>query len=551
MRGEVMRLPLLLLLSLFCPAQELDTASPRKATSVLDDLRNPDERAAYQRLYKETRPLERRSLATEFLKRFPDSWLLPQVLEAASKSAIEMGDDTAAIYYGEFSLRLYPENPLLLVPLALTQWRRGNRRAAADKAAAALDYLDRFAAPTGIEKRKWNTLREELRTAAAAMAAPGPLRTAPTRPDPPSSFASSEECRRCHPAEYSAWQQTGMARMLRPIRPENVIGDFSAPGASRLGDQFFLEIRRAPGAADRYRIDFTIGSKWQQAYATKSPSGDLHVLPLQYNRLEKSWVNYWRTIDPEGSERADPANFHRFSQATSYQENCAPCHTSQLRVKGFAEPGVNCEMCHGPSAAHAKDAATAPAFRFSRLNNRQYVEICAQCHAQSAIREQQGFPPKYRRRPYTEYSRRAFYRDGRFRETTFIVESFERSACFRKGNAHCGHCHDPHPADAAANPKSLKFQNDPDRMCLQCHPASFSSQKHTRHAASAEASRCVSCHMPKIMNSLLFLARSHQIDDKPDASLTERFGSRESPNACLMCHPDRSALWTKEHLRSW
>jgi hypothetical protein len=57
--------------------------------------------------------------------------------------------------------------------------------------------------------------------------------------------------------------------------------------------------------------------------------------------------------------------------------------------------------------------------------------------------------------------------------------------------------------------------------------------------------------MPKIMNSLLFLARSHQIDDKPDAAMTARFGQRESPNACLICHAERNTEWIAEQLRSW
>jgi hypothetical protein len=33
--------------------------------------------------------------------------------------------------------------------------------------------------------------------------------------------------------------------------------------------------------------------------------------------------------------------------------------------------------------------------------------------------------------PLGEFSRKTFYKDGRFRETTFIVESLLRSACFK------------------------------------------------------------------------------------------------------------------------
>src|SRR5438552_10724247 len=145
----------------------------------------------------------------------------------------------------------------------------------------------------------------------------------------------------------------------------------------------------------------------------------------------------------------------------------------------------------------------------------------------------------------------ARHKDGRFRQTTFIVEAFVRSACFKKGDAHCGHCHDPHPPNASLNPRSLKFRDEPDRMCLQCHTGySRNITAHTHHPAFSEASRCVSCHMPRTMESLLFQARSHQIETpKPD--LTLRFGQQESPNACLLCHSTKDARWVKDRLEAW
>lgn len=559
-----MRLFLLMLVAAILVGQDLDTIidkKNRKTASVMDQVENPQERELFLKIYREAIPLVRRSMATEFLHQYPDSWLLPQVLEAASKAAMELNDLPTALYYGKQSLRIYPENPLLLVPMAMMQAKRGERKAAAGNAEAALEYLARFASPAGMTDQQWRPVRDSLRETALRIVGTQRQVTTNRKPDPQRAYAGSAACQRCHVAQYSAWRQTGMARMLRPLSPENVIGEFSGSSEYRETggpvvarpfrerDAFFIDLRRTAGKWDRYRVDFTIGSKWQQAYATRTPSGELHVLPIQYNLLEKKWLNYWKSIDPEGSERADTGSFHEIRRVTSYQRNCAPCHTSQLRERGFAEPGVNCEMCHGPSAAHV--AGGPSAFQFKKAGNRAYVEVCAQCHAQSALRDPQAFPPRYERRPYVEFSRKAFYRDGRFRETTFIVESFERSACFRKGQAHCGSCHDPHPSDAASNTKSLKFTSEPDRMCLQCHAPAYTEVKHTKHQREAEASRCVSCHMPKIMNSLLFLARSHQIDDKPDAAMTERFGQRESPNACLVCHAERTTQWIREQSRSW
>jgi hypothetical protein len=70
-------------------------------------------------------------------------------------------------------------------------------------------------------------------------------------------------------------------------------------------------------------------------------------------------VNFWEIIDMPGNPRADLREWEKLDVWTSYQANCAVCHTSQLRnatVGGFApsglefrEPGINCEMCHGPS----------------------------------------------------------------------------------------------------------------------------------------------------------------------------------------------------------
>ena len=89
-------------------------------------------------------------------------------------------------------------------------------------------------------------------------------------------------------------------------------------------------------------------------------------------------------------------------------------------------------------------------------------------------------------------------------------------------------------------------------MCVQCHTTlGEKPERHTRHAANTEASRCVSCHMPRIMEALLFQARSHEIDDIPDAEMTERFGDADSPNACVSCHADRDAAWLRTSLAAF
>ena len=438
----------------------------------------------------------------------------------------------------------------------------------------------------------------------------------PVRRPPPvrdaSAYFGSASCRNCHAEIYNQWSRSGMSRMLRPYTPENVVGDFQSNNQFYLGDdveyragkldinhgkrrtlfarmvirsdRHYFDILQSDGNWHAYPVDYTIGSKFEQAYATRLPNGEIHVFPIQYNLLQKQWVNFWKVIDGAGSERADPRNWEKLDSATSYQAICAVCHTSQLRnVKGagfevnhleFKEPGIGCEMCHGPSADHVLEVtageyspkpAQTPPVNFLAIDNREYVAICAQCHMQSAIRNPgpvgelnysttgEFFGSRVRE-PFGEFSRKGFYKDGRFRQTTFMVEALERSQCFKKAAVSCGTCHDPHGHDSASNPTALKFRDQPDLMCTGCHTPfqdSVQAARHSHHAASSEGSRCVSCHMPRIMEALLFRAGYHQIDDIPNAEMTKRFGQDESPNACIICHNKKDADWVQQQLSQW
>jgi predicted CXXCH cytochrome family protein len=231
-------------------------------------------------------------------------------------------------------------------------------------------------------------------------------------------------------------------------------------------------------------------------------------------------------------------------------------------------------MCHGPSAQHAVEmaenqyypkAALDPPVNFRELGNREFVAICAQCHEQSAIRKpgaagelnyssSRDFFPGHVNVPFGEFSRKGFYKDGRFRQTTFMVEALERSQCFKKGQVSCGTCHDPHSHDSGSNPTALKFRDKPDLMCTGCHiqfQDAARAAEHSHHLAESEGSRCVSCHMPRIMDALVFRARTHQIDDIPNAEMTRHFGQEDSPNACLLCHKEKSTEWVQQTMLGW
>jgi len=703
-------------------AQNADTLIVENARrfTVIDQITDLVERDALLKIYRARTPRARADLAEAFLRKYPQSWLLPEVYEIAAKAYIDLGELDRALEDGRVSLQILPESPLLLVPIANAEVKAGRYADAEQSAKDALAYLDRFARPGTIPEKKWPEVQQELRASCYFVLGririsqgvdlpPGEERTKelqesisflararnlnpsdpeieyltgldyialgrlaeaakwmsvvyqrespfqdealaklraifvqsrrpdqtfeaflgalgpPELPSPAAGPAStpgkaelaecvgSQKCAMCHQDIYQNWSQTGMARMLRPYAPENILGDFVAKNVFYFGDEavedgenykfiegkdrepfarmivdhgrHYFEIKQSDGIWHRYPVNYTIGSKWQQGYVTRLPDGQLQVFPIEYNVRYRKWVNFWKIIDAPGTERDDPRLWEKFTPATNYLMNCAVCHTSQLRnIHGggfqpnnnlqFREPGIDCEMCHGPGGKHVawhmqgksyEKSPLDPPVDFARISSLESVAICSQCHMQSAIRAPgpdgelnyshgpETFFKQYKSRPYAEFYLNARYKDGRFRQTSFIVESFLRSSCFRKGGATCVSCHDPHHDDAGSNPASLRFRSEPNRMCTQCHGKfniAANLQKHTRHPLNSEGSECASCHMPRIMNALMSRARTHRIDDIPNARMTELFGPQQSPNACLLCHGDKNVAWLAQELET-
>ncbi len=84
--------------------------------------------------------------------------------------------------------------------------------------------------------------------------------------------------------------------------------------------------------------------------------------------------------------------------------------------------------------------------------------------------------------------------------------------------------------------------------CLQCH-SSFEKrpEQHTHHLAGSSGSLCYNCHMPYTSYGLLKALRSHQISN-PTVKASLQTGR---PNACNLCHLDKSLRWTAQNLFAW
>jgi hypothetical protein len=70
---------------------------------------------------------------------------------------------------------------------------------------------------------------------------------------------------------------------------------------------------------------------------------------------------------------------------------------------------------------------------------------------------------------------------------------------------------------------------------------------HAHHRADSSGSLCMNCHMPYTTYGLLKTIRSHQISS-PSVKATLETGR---PNACNLCHLDKSLAWAAEYLERW
>jgi hypothetical protein len=270
-----------------------------------------------------------------------------------------------------------------------------------------------------------------------------------------------------------------------------------------------------------------------------------------------------------------------------------------------AEFGIACESCHGPASDHIR-ANSNPARRYTlhltahadatvvqplRLGARRSSEVCGQCHGLWEYYDEQGerdananglaYRPgdvltrtRFIVQPSTNadsptmkrlldedvnFVRDIFWSDGMTRSTGREYNGLIDSPCYRnaKDDQHtltCFSCHSMHrlPGDQRSDAEwaddQLKPQAQGNGACLQCHTTIAERvTAHTHHAAESSGSSCYNCHMPHTTYGLLKTIRSHQISS-PSVQASLDTGR---PNACNLCHLDKTHQWTAEYLKQW
>ena len=140
-----------------------------------------------------------------------------------------------------------------------------------------------------------------------------------------------------------------------------------------------------------------------------------------------------------------------------------------------------------------------------------------------------------------------FWSDGMVRVSGRDYNGLIESPCYKGGNFTCLSCHSLHKSD----PDDQLARNRTDnRACTQCHPR-FGEEPaltaHTHHSSDSSGSECYNCHMPHTTYGVMTAIRSHQVSSPriADEQATGR------PNACNLCHLDKTLAWTGEQLKGW
>lgn len=354
-----------------------------------------------------------------------------------------------------------------------------------------------------------------LALAARRVRAPGGD-VAPSPVSAPADVGPGGRCGGCHLAETEAWERSAHARHARPV---------ATP----------------PGGADA-----AIGSRWMQAYLRRDAEGVHRIVDVCFDRRTSTWRDVREVLVAiaGGDAGLSPASLPPVA-SRAFDVDCAGCHAAGSVVARDAVDGrlraswrglaLDCETCHGPVGTHA-GGAPGTAVRLGALTPRAQVMVCGRCHGGPAA-EGDPRPADLADAVAHVDDHLGLFPDGTPAAQTYQLASFVRSPCFTVGGLVCTACHDPHGAPPGREPHPRDRLAAVDATCLSCH-AGYAGRAHTHHAPGTEASRCVSCHMPRLLSGLL----AHQHDHGLSVPVPGIPGTRD---ACSACH----AEWAPAVLR--
>ncbi|MEJ2718150.1 MAG: tetratricopeptide repeat protein [Deltaproteobacteria bacterium] len=385
------------------------------------------------------------------------------------------------------------------------------------------------------------------------------------------AYTGTSSCRECHEKFYRLWAPShhGLAMQkytdafaktaLTPQQDDIVIRDRRYKAATGAGEGWIIE--KGSTGTKKYPIEYALGGKNVYYFLTPMSRGRLQVVPLAYDVRKKQWYNTTGSMIRHFIERRDEP-LEWTDSALTFNTSCYGCHVSQLSTNydvktetyhtTWREPGINCETCHGPGEQHVRVCKAAPKgtvpkdlkiIRGGRdFTHEQNNANCSSCHAK-AVPIEETFTPGDRFFDHFDLvtlEHPDFYPDGRDLGENYTYTSWRMSPCVKSGKLDCLHCHTSSGRYRFAGEKT-------NNACMPCHAEKVNNPTaHTHHKADSPGNRCVACHMP--MTEFARMRRSDHSMIPPAPAVTIAF---KSPNACNLCHKDKSAQWADTWVRKW
>jgi predicted CXXCH cytochrome family protein len=425
----------------------------------------------------------------------------------------------------------------------------------------------------------------------------------------PPGYVNSAACKDCHPKQYETWWSSYHRQMTQVMNTNTVKADFnnvamdSGPARFTLHESlnhYWVDIQGIeaikaaqltngpPPVPLRLPMQMMTGSHRFQVFWMPTGHGNQQIgFPFTWLVGEKHWVSRNDAFirDPNVEQR--PEQWNRV---------CIRCHTTgarpirieekQMYDTHVAEFGIACEACHGPGETHvalekkhrhdvvASNLPRPEIVQPAHLDHVRSSQVCGFCHSMKwYVETEDWYKNGFTYRPGDDLEQTtpiiratklaeepfltnllakhpdnlegSFWSDGMVRVTGREFNGLIESKCYQKGDLSCVTCHSMHKS----NPdKQIKEGMNGNEACYICHQEYRKNlAQHTHHAADSSGSLCYNCHMPYTSYGLLRGVRSHLID-RPTVLSTLKTGR---PNACNLCHLDKTLQWTAQNLFQW
>jgi tetratricopeptide (TPR) repeat protein len=319
-------------------------------------------------------------------------------------------------------------------------------------------------------------------------------------------------------------------------------------------------IERSGEAETEYPIVHALGGKNVFYFLTPLDSGRLQVLPLAYDVRAREWFDTAGSGVRHFPDETQTEAWHWTDVVYTFNTSCYGCHVSQMSTNydlatdsyetTWAEPGINCETCHGPASEHVRvfteAAGEDPPPDLEIISTKPFTveqtnDMCAICHAKMSPLTV-TFQPGDRFFDHFDLvtlEDSDFYPDGRDLGENYTHTGWLGSPCVKSGQLDCLHCH--------TSSGRFRQTEDPNQACAPCHGQHVTNPPaHTHHEPDSAGSLCISCHMPS--TSFARMRRHDHSMLPPAPAATIEFGS---PNACNLCHEDQHAAWADGWVRRW